>query len=41
MYADGTCSSTTAADGTTTRSACPDAYGKLLGIRSSYMLLPP
>ncbi|KAJ7866486.1 xanthine/uracil permease [Mycena leptocephala] len=31
MYRDGTCSSTTNADGTATRNACPDAYGKLLG----------
>ncbi|KIK70003.1 hypothetical protein GYMLUDRAFT_534739 [Collybiopsis luxurians FD-317 M1] len=31
MYRDGTCSSTVAADGTTTRNACPDAYGKVLG----------
>lgn len=31
MYKDGTCSSTTSSDGTVTRLACPDAYGKLLG----------
>jgi len=31
MYADGTCPSTTAADGTVMRGPCPDAYGKLLG----------
>ena len=31
MYADGTCKSNTGADGTITRLACPDAYGKLLG----------
>ncbi|KJA29562.1 hypothetical protein HYPSUDRAFT_126432 [Hypholoma sublateritium FD-334 SS-4] len=31
MYKDGTCSSITAADGTVTRLACPDAYGKVLG----------
>ncbi|EIW61252.1 Xanthine/uracil permease [Trametes versicolor FP-101664 SS1] len=31
MYADGTCPSTTAADGTVTRGACPDAYGMVLG----------
>ncbi|KAJ7016093.1 xanthine/uracil permease [Mycena alexandri] len=31
MYRDGTCSSTTAPDGTVTRNACPEAYGKLLG----------
>ncbi|KAJ7820704.1 permease family-domain-containing protein [Mycena olivaceomarginata] len=31
MYRDGTCPSTAAADGTVTRNACPDAYGKLLG----------
>ncbi|EKM51797.1 uncharacterized protein PHACADRAFT_177210 [Phanerochaete carnosa HHB-10118-sp] len=31
MYANGTCPSTTAADGTITRGPCPDAYGKLLG----------
>ncbi|KAK0443947.1 permease family-domain-containing protein [Desarmillaria tabescens] len=31
MYNDGTCPSTTAADGTVTRLACPDAYGKVLG----------
>ncbi|OSD08775.1 Xanthine/uracil permease [Trametes coccinea BRFM310] len=31
MYRDGTCSSTTAPDGTITRDPCPDAYGKVLG----------
>lgn len=31
MYANGTCSSTTAADGTVTRDPCPDAYGYVLG----------
>ncbi|KAJ7616438.1 xanthine/uracil permease [Roridomyces roridus] len=31
MYNDGTCPSTTAADGTVTRGPCPDAYGMLLG----------
>ncbi|KAF5380767.1 hypothetical protein D9757_007141 [Collybiopsis confluens] len=31
MYKDGTCASTVAADGTTIRNACPDAYGKVLG----------
>ncbi|KAH9475057.1 Uric acid-xanthine permease [Psilocybe cubensis] len=31
MYADGTCTSTTLADGTIQRNACPEAYGKLLG----------
>ncbi|KAJ7666643.1 xanthine/uracil permease [Mycena polygramma] len=31
MYRDGTCTSTTAPDGTVTRDACPDAYGKVLG----------
>ncbi|KAK7057959.1 Xanthine/uracil permease [Favolaschia claudopus] len=31
MYADGACSSTTHADGSITRNACPEAYGKLLG----------
>ncbi|KAK7053508.1 Xanthine/uracil permease [Favolaschia claudopus] len=31
MYNDGTCPSTTAADGTVTRGPCPDAYGKVLG----------
>ncbi|KAF9030237.1 Xanthine/uracil permease [Hymenopellis radicata] len=31
MYNDGTCASTTADDGTVTRLACPDAYGKVLG----------
>ncbi|KAG1823974.1 permease family-domain-containing protein [Suillus subaureus] len=31
MYANGTCPSTTAMDGTITRSPCPDAYGMLLG----------
>ncbi|KAH9943330.1 xanthine/uracil permease [Epithele typhae] len=31
MYNDGTCPSTTAADGTVTRGACPEAYGKMLG----------
>ncbi|KAJ7234922.1 xanthine/uracil permease [Mycena rebaudengoi] len=31
MYRDGTCFSTVGADGTITRNACPDAYGKVLG----------
>lgn len=31
MYANGTCPSVTAADGTVTRGACPDAYGMVLG----------
>ncbi|KII94554.1 hypothetical protein PLICRDRAFT_96626 [Plicaturopsis crispa FD-325 SS-3] len=31
MYADGTCHSITGSDGVVTRSACPDAYGKVLG----------
>ncbi|TCD60059.1 hypothetical protein EIP91_010793 [Steccherinum ochraceum] len=31
MYADGTCPSTTAPDGTVTRGACPDAYGMVIG----------
>lgn len=31
MYADGTCPSVTAADGSMTRGACPDAYGMVLG----------
>ncbi|KAK7681943.1 hypothetical protein QCA50_014905 [Cerrena zonata] len=31
MYADGTCPMITTADGTVTRGACPDAYGKVLG----------
>ncbi|KAF8871389.1 xanthine/uracil permease [Gymnopilus junonius] len=31
MYNDGTCPSTTAADGTVTRGPCPEAYGKVLG----------
>ncbi|KAG1758209.1 xanthine uracil permease [Suillus occidentalis] len=31
MYANGTCPSTTAADGTITRAPCPDAYGMVLG----------
>ncbi|KAF9235565.1 permease family-domain-containing protein [Melanogaster broomeanus] len=31
MYANGTCPSTIAADGTVIRGACPDAYGMLLG----------
>lgn len=31
LYANGTCPSTTAADGTVTKGPCPDAYGKLLG----------
>lgn len=35
MYADGTCPSTTAADGTVTRGACPDAYGMVLGTADS------
>lgn len=32
MYNDGTCTSTTASDGTITRDPCPDAYGRLLGM---------
>lgn len=31
MYKDGTCPSTTAADGSIVQGACPDAYGKVLG----------
>ncbi|PCH40682.1 xanthine/uracil permease [Wolfiporia cocos MD-104 SS10] len=31
MYADGTCPTTTAADGTVIKGACPDAYGMVLG----------
>jgi hypothetical protein len=31
MYRDGTCTSSVAADGTTVRDPCPDAYGKVLG----------
>ncbi|KAH7906116.1 xanthine uracil permease [Hygrophoropsis aurantiaca] len=31
MYANGTCPSTTAADGTVMRDPCPDAYGMVLG----------
>ena len=31
MYANGTCPSVTAADGSVTRGACPDAYGMVLG----------
>ncbi|KAI0089343.1 Xanthine/uracil permease [Irpex rosettiformis] len=31
MYADGTCPSTTASDGTVTRGSCPEAYGMVLG----------
>jgi uric acid-xanthine permease len=31
MYADGTCPSTTSADGTVIRGPCPDAYGYVLG----------
>ncbi|KAG8219063.1 permease family-domain-containing protein [Butyriboletus roseoflavus] len=31
LYANGTCPSVTAADGTVTRGACPDAYGMVLG----------
>lgn len=34
MYADGTCPSTTAPDGTVTRESCPDAYGMVLGMLS-------
>ena len=30
MYRDGTCPSTTAADGTVTQGPCPDAYGHSL-----------
>lgn len=32
MYSDGTCPTTVAEDGTVTRGACPDAYGKVLGM---------
>ncbi|KZT70230.1 Xanthine/uracil permease [Daedalea quercina L-15889] len=31
MYADGTCPTSTAADGTLTQLPCPDAYGYILG----------
>ncbi|KIK00528.1 hypothetical protein K443DRAFT_679101 [Laccaria amethystina LaAM-08-1] len=31
MYKDGTCPSTTAADGSVVQGPCPDAYGKVLG----------
>ncbi|KAI0940361.1 hypothetical protein AcV5_001491 [Taiwanofungus camphoratus] len=31
MYANGTCPSTTAPDGTVTKGPCPDAYGMVLG----------
>lgn len=31
MYKDGTCPSTTTADGSVVQGACPDAYGKVLG----------
>ncbi|KZV82024.1 Xanthine/uracil permease [Exidia glandulosa HHB12029] len=31
LYADGTCPMVTAADGTTTKGPCPDAYGMLIG----------
>ncbi|KAG1743620.1 xanthine uracil permease [Suillus paluster] len=31
MYGNGTCPSTTSADGTITRGPCPDAYGMVLG----------
>ncbi|QRW10320.1 xanthine/uracil permease [Ceratobasidium sp. AG-Ba] len=31
LYKNGTCPSTTNADGTVTKGACPDAYGMLLG----------
>ncbi|KAF9535162.1 xanthine/uracil permease [Crepidotus variabilis] len=31
MYKDGTCPTTTSADGTTTRGPCPNAYGMVLG----------
>jgi len=31
MYANGTCPSVTAADGSVARGACPDAYGMVLG----------
>ncbi|TDL30071.1 Xanthine/uracil permease [Rickenella mellea] len=31
LYANGTCTSTTASDGTVTRNPCPDAYGMVLG----------
>ncbi len=34
MYNDGTCTSTTLADGTIQRNACPEAYGKLLGMNT-------
>ena len=35
MYNDGTCPTTIADDGTITRLACPDAYGKVLGMSMS------
>lgn len=31
MYRDGTCTTSTAADGSSVRDPCPDAYGKVLG----------
>ena len=40
MYADGTCPSTTAADGTVTRGSCPDAYGMVLGMFPVCCILP-
>jgi len=40
MYKDGTCPSTTAADGSIVQGACPDAYGKVLGLSIS-SLCPP
>ena len=40
MYADGTCPSTTAADGTVTRGPCPDAYGMVLGTAISAPQVP-
>jgi hypothetical protein len=39
MYIDGTCPSTTAADGTVTRGPCPDAYGKVLGAHNLLNLI--
>ncbi|KAJ7243214.1 xanthine/uracil permease [Mycena rebaudengoi] len=40
MYRDGTCSSTVGADGTITRNACPDAYGKVLGANLVDLFVP-
>ena len=39
LYSNGTCPSETAADGTVTRLACPEAYGYLLGTQVCAIIL--